>query len=90
MARAGPGALPAFAGMAKGLCMVSLLMEEEEIRAGWGVGWGDAGHQSEAGPLVSPFPPPGPTESAGILVSRNESFLLALPLKFLWPQFLCL
>ena len=56
MARVGPGTLPAFSGMAKGLCMVSLLMEEEEIRAGWGVGWGDAGHQSEAGLLVSPIP----------------------------------
>lgn len=78
--RAGPGALPAFAGMAKGLCVVPLPMEEEELWAGWGVRWSDAGHQSEAGPLASPFPPPGHTESAGILVSINVSLLLALPL----------
>ena len=65
-ARAGPGAWPAFAGMAKGLCVVPLLMEEEDIWAGWGVRWSDAGRQSEAGSLVSPFPPPGHPESAGI------------------------
>ena len=82
-ARAGPGAWPAFAGMAKELCMVPLLMEEEDIWAGWGVRWSDAGGQSEAGPLASSFPPPGLTESAGILVSTNESLLLALPLCLL-------